>query len=110
VLDLGPSLAVVKKGEHGALVVSRDGIFVAPAYPVERVFDPTGAGDTFAGGFLGYLASIGKQDPSSIRRATVYGAVLASFTVEAFSLARLAEATREEIDCRVGAIREIAHF
>lgn len=111
VLDQGPKVVVVKKGEHGALVVSREFMFVAPAYPVEAVFDPTGAGDSFAGGFLGYLAA--SEDPAGeaeIRRATAYGAVLASFTVESFSLDRLSTATREEIDSRFNRLRTLVQF
>jgi sugar/nucleoside kinase (ribokinase family) len=111
VLELGPKVVVVKKGEHGALVVSRDFMFAAPAYPVEAVFDPTGAGDTFAGGFLGYLAA--SEDPTGeteIRRATAYGAVLASFTVESFSLDRLSTASREEIDSRFDRLRSLTQF
>ena len=111
VLDLGPSLIVVKKGEHGALVHGRDFMFSAPVFPLEEVFDPTGAGDTFAGGFLGHLAACG--DPWSereIRRAAIYGTVMASFTVEAFSLNRLVEATRTEIDQRFQALKRLSHF
>lgn len=111
VLDMGPSLVVVKKGEHGAVALSRDFSFVAPAYPVSLVQDPTGAGDTFAGGFLGYLAASGDaKDEATIRRAIVYGSVMASFAVESFSLTRLAEATREEVEQRVAAIRNMVHF
>ena len=111
VLELGPKVVVVKKGEHGALVVTSDFMFAAPAYPLESVFDPTGAGDTFAGGFLGYLAA--SKDPTGeaeIRRATAYGTVMASFTVEAFSLERLSTATREEIDSRFERLRTLAQF
>lgn len=111
VLDMGPSVVVVKKGEHGALVLSRDFTFSAPAYPIEFVYDPTGAGDTFAGGFLGHLAA--QEDcwsEAEIRKAAIYGTVLASFTVESFSLNRLAAATGEEIDARFREIRNMAHF
>jgi sugar/nucleoside kinase (ribokinase family) len=111
ILDLGPSVVIVKKGEHGSLVMTRDFIFAAPAYPVDLLRDPTGAGDTFAGGFLGYLA--GSDDPAAeaeIRRAAVYGTVLASFTVEAFSLDRLASASRPEIDARFEAVRALTRF
>lgn len=111
VLELGPSLVVVKKGEHGAMVVSREFTFAAPAYPVELVYDPTGAGDTFAGGFLGYLAAAGDhRDEAEIRRSAIHGIVLASFTVESFSLTRLAEATREDINTRFEEIRALARF
>ena len=111
VLDLGPKVVVVKKGEHGALVVSPEFMFAVPAFPVEAVFDPTGAGDTFAGGFLGYLAA--SENPSGeaeIRRATAFGTVLASFTVESFSLERLSTATRPEIESRFNQLRALAHF
>jgi sugar/nucleoside kinase (ribokinase family) len=111
VLDLGPSFLVVKKGEHGALLMSRTFAFAAPAYPIEFVFDPTGAGDSFAGGFLGYLASCGEHGAEAeIRRAAIYGTVLASFAVESFSLSRLAAATREEIESRFREIRNLARF
>jgi sugar/nucleoside kinase (ribokinase family) len=111
VLALGPSLVVVKKGEHGALVVSEDSIFSAPAYPVESVRDPTGAGDTFAGGFLGYLAACeDHRKESEIRCAAVYGIVVASFAVESFGLTRLAEATREDIESRFIYLRNMSRF
>ena len=106
VLDLGPDLVVVKRGEEGAFVASRIFAFAVPACRVDTVADPTGAGDTFAGGFLGYLAS--REDPRAeeeIRNAVLYGAVLASFAVESFSLARLAAATSLEIDARYREIR-----
>jgi sugar/nucleoside kinase (ribokinase family) len=111
VLDLGPEIAVIKKGEHGATVVTRDYTFVVPAYPLEEVFDPTGAGDTFAGGFLGYLARCG--DPgkeNEIRKAAAHGVVLASFTVESFGLSRLAEVTEGDIRNRYDALRAMAAF
>jgi len=111
VLEMGPSLVIIKKGEHGSLVFGRDFTFAAPAYPVELLFDPTGAGDTFAGGFLGYLAQCGDcRDESHLRRAAVYGTVMASFAVEAFSLNRLAAATRPEIDERFEAMRRLSAF
>lgn len=111
VLELGPSLVVVKKGEHGAMVISRDFTFAAPAYPVELVFDPTGAGDTFAGGFLGHLAACDDgRSEAEIRRAAIYGIVLASFTVESFSMDRLAQTTPEEIEARFQVLRDMARF
>jgi sugar/nucleoside kinase (ribokinase family) len=97
---MGPRVVVIKRGEYGALMLSDRAFFFTPAYPLESVFDPTGAGDTFAGGFMGYLASRGLTDPASARRAMVYGAVMASFTVEDFSLERLRRVTREEIEER----------
>lgn len=111
VLELGPRVVIVKKGEHGALVFSREFTFSAPAYPVELIYDPTGAGDSFAGGFLGYLAqSEDCWDPGAIRRAVIYGTVMASFTVEAFSLDGLAQATRPQVEERFARIREMANF
>ncbi len=100
ILDMGPRSLMIKRGEYGVLYFSGDTVFAVPAYPLEQVFDPTGAGDAFAGGTMGYLASCGEVSPASLRRAIVYGSVLASFTVEAFSLERLRALTREEIDQR----------
>jgi sugar/nucleoside kinase (ribokinase family) len=97
---MGPRLVVIKRGEYGALMVSDGEFFYAPAYPLESVFDPTGAGDTFAGGFMGYLAGRHLTDPASARRAMIYGAVMASFTVEDFSLERLKRVTADEIEAR----------
>ncbi len=111
ILDLGPATIIVKKGEHGSLVMGREFTFAAPAFPVDLLHDPTGAGDTFAGGFLGYLAGCENfREEAEIRRAAVYGTVLASFTVEAFSLERLASATREEIEARFEAVRKLTRF
>jgi len=105
ILDMGPRFVVVKKGEHGCLLIHRDGICSLPAYPTERVVDPTGCGDTFAGGVMGFLAShkAPEHDPgsfASIRRALVHGTVVASFTIEAFSLNRLKEIKRADLDKR----------
>jgi sugar/nucleoside kinase (ribokinase family) len=100
ILAMGPTSLMIKRGEYGVMYFSGDSIFAVPAYPLEDVFDPTGAGDTFAGGVMGYLASSGDLSPAGVRRAIVYGSVLASFTVEAFSLERLRSLTREEIDRR----------
>ena len=97
---LGPRSVVVKRGEYGALLFDGGSFFVVPAYPLESVFDPTGAGDTFAGGFMGYLAFRDRTDAAAIRRAMVYGSVMASFTVEDFSLNRLARLDTREIDRR----------
>ncbi len=109
-LGLGPETLVVKRGEYGSLMVRRDRVFAAPAYPLESVFDPTGAGDTFAGGFLGYLASAPSFEEHELRKATIFGSVLASFNVEAFSLDRLRNITRGDIDRRYREIRELTHF
>lgn len=108
ILDMGPRFVVIKKGEHGALLVHREGIAALPAYPTENVVDPTGAGDTFAGGMMGFLAqnSSTTHDKACsfevIRTSLAYGTVLASFTIEAFSLSRLERLTRTEIDQRFG--------
>lgn len=110
ILALGPSTLVVKRGEYGVLMITREEIFAAPAYPLENVFDPTGAGDTFAGGFLGFLASREKIHDSELRRAIIFGSVLASFTVEKFSLDRLRELTTREVHERYQAFRRLTHF
>ena len=110
ILELGPKALVVKRGEYGVLMVTKEAIFAAPAYPLETVFDPTGAGDTFAGGLLGYLASRGELTDREFRRAIVFGSVLASFTVEKFSLDRLREITLGEVLERYREFRALTHF
>jgi len=105
ILTLGPEIAVIKQGEHGAFLQSRDLYFTCPAVPIESVIDPTGAGDTFAGGFMGYLAQQGLTDRASVRRAMVFGAVMASFAVEDFSLERLKRLARREIEQRYAAFQ-----
>jgi sugar/nucleoside kinase (ribokinase family) len=109
---MGPRTVVVKKGEHGVLMFSDGGSFAAPAYPLEQVFDPTGAGDTFAGGFLGYLAGAGThgERDGTLRRAIVMGSALASFCVESFSLDRLLTLARPEIDERFRLFKRLTHF
>jgi sugar/nucleoside kinase (ribokinase family) len=107
---MGPSVLVVKKGEHGVLMFAEEGSFAAPAYPLEEVFDPTGAGDTFAGGFMGYLAAAGGRAEVDLRRAVIMGSTLASFCVEAFSLDRLVRLTRPEIDERYRLFKRLTHF
>lgn len=106
----GPEKIIVKKGEHGALLFTGDDIFSAPAYPLESVFDPTGAGDAFAGGFMGYLAKSGDTSGSSIRQAVMYGTVLASYCVERFSVDRLSTLTWDEIEKRYEELRELTCF
>ncbi|GJM19774.1 MAG: adenosine kinase [Phycisphaeraceae bacterium] len=99
-LDEGPTFVVVKKGEHGAILVHRDGVAALPAYPAEEVVDPTGAGDTFAGGMMGHLAATNPENPTdfdTLRRAMAHGTIIASFTIETFSLDRLAGLTGEQI-------------
>jgi len=110
ILALGPSTLVVKRGEYGVLMITKDAIFAAPAYPLENVFDPTGAGDTFAGGFLGFLASRSEIHDRELRRAIIFGSVLASFTVEKFSLDRLREISLREIQERFQDFRALTHF
>ena len=100
-LGWGPTYILIKKGEHGAVLFSKRVTFLMPAYPLEEVHDPTGAGDTFAGGFMGHLAAGGKVSESAIRSAMLYGSVVASFNVEAFSLDRLRQLTQRDIARRV---------
>jgi sugar/nucleoside kinase (ribokinase family) len=107
----GPKYVIIKKGEHGALMFGDNSFFAAPAFPLEEVYDPTGAGDTFAGGFFGYLArQEGEMSEAILRRAVVYGTVMASFTVEKFSLERLKTLTNEQIEARVRMLKELSHF
>ena len=111
-MRMGPGRVVIKRGEYGVLQLSDGEIFAAPAYPLETIFDPTGAGDSFAGGFMGYLAS---RDGAALtemdyRLATIYGSAIASFTVEAFSTERLEGLTREEIDSRLASFRSLTEF
>lgn len=100
VQKLGPKYVVVKKGEHGAIFFDPEGVSVLPAFPTDRVVDPTGAGDSFAGGMMGYLASTGKTDPQSLRRALAYGTLVASYNVEDFSLDRMKQIERSDLDRR----------
>lgn len=110
VLDMGPEVVVVKKGEHGAFMVSSDRFFTVPAFPTESVVDPTGAGDTFAGGFMGYLARTGSLEEGMLRRAMVYGSAVASFAVEQFSVERLKTLTYSEIVERCRMFRKMTAF
>jgi sugar/nucleoside kinase (ribokinase family) len=110
ILSFGPRAVVVKRGEYGALFFSGEEVFAASAVPLQAVFDPTGAGDSFAGGFMGYLARCQREDDATMRRAIVLGSVLASFTVEQFSLDRLRTLTPEEIRSRFSEARRLAHF
>jgi len=107
---LGPQVVVIKRGEHGALRFDADGIFAAPAFPLHEVQDPTGAGDSFAGGFMGALAHEGRVDSETLRRAVVFGSALASFCVERFGLDRMRDLTRPEIDTRYTQFRSLTHF
>jgi sugar/nucleoside kinase (ribokinase family) len=112
ILALGPRAVVVKRGEHGATLYTGSSTFLAPAYPIDEVVDPTGAGDTFAGGLAGYLAGQGADevDFALLRRAVIFGSVLASFNVEAFSLNRLRNLTSDEIDERYEMFRLMSQF
>lgn len=105
VLEMGPKFVVIKKGEHGCLLATRREMFVLPAYPAHEVVDPTGAGDSFAGGMMGYLATQSTVSPGTLKRALAYGTVVASFTISDFSLGGLQRATREAIDERYDALR-----
>ncbi len=107
VMDMGPRFVIAKQGEYGAALFTREGFFALPAYPLETVNDPTGAGDSFAGGFLGYLASQDSDDDATLRRAMTYGSVLASFNVEEFGTERVARLTRDEIDARFEEFRRM---
>lgn len=110
ILDYGPGVVVIKKGEHGSFMMSRESYFVAPGYPLEEARDPTGAGDTFAGALIGYLARCSEADDETLRRATIFGSVMASFTVEDFSLNRLLRLTPEEITERYREIIAMTRF
>ena len=110
ILTWGPKFVVVKKGEHGCLLFAKDLFFSAPAFPLEDIHDPTGAGDSFAGAFVGYLAKAGRVDHDTLRKAVIYGSVIASFNVEAFSLGRLLTLTQADIDERYQIFKMMSHF
>ncbi|HKG94679.1 MAG TPA: PfkB family carbohydrate kinase [Gemmatimonadaceae bacterium] len=110
ILDRGPKTVLIKKGEHGAFMFTRSSVFFAPAYPLESVFDPTGAGDSFAGGFIGYLARSGDLSEENMRRAVVYGSAMGSFAVEKFSVERLLEIDADDIRRRVGEFYRLVAF
>jgi len=110
ILAMGAKNLIIKRGEYGVLLFTTDGIFAAPAYPLESVFDPTGAGDTFAGGFMGYLASTGNFSGESVRQAIIFGSVMASFNVEDFSLDRLRTLQYSEIEERYKTFKAMTHF
>ena len=107
ILSKGPRTVIIKKGEHGAFMFHADRVFFAPAYPLEDVFDPTGAGDSFAGGFMGYLARTDDLSEANMRRAVVYGSVMGSFVVEGFSIARLLEITPDDISRRMAEFQRL---
>ena len=110
ILDFGLKAVVIKRGEYGATLFTKDSYFVVPAYPLESVFDPTGAGDTFAGGFMGYLASQKEITDETMRRAMIYGSVMASFNVEEFGTERVDRLTQTEINERFAAFKRMTHF
>jgi sugar/nucleoside kinase (ribokinase family) len=107
---MGPKFVVIKKGEHGAMFFSEHEMYVMPAYPTPHVLDPTGAGDSFAGGMMGHLAALGRFDPQALKEALAYGVVTASFTVEDFSLDRLEKLDRREMDARLADYRKMLTF
>jgi sugar/nucleoside kinase (ribokinase family) len=106
----GPRYVIIKKGEHGAILFTPDAVFFAPGYPLEEVFDPTGAGDAFAGGLMGYLAQCGRADDADLRRAVIYGSAMGSFAVERFSIDRFRDLSVEEIEARVRQFRDMTVF
>lgn len=110
ILQMGPKVLVIKKGEHGALLFNSEEVFFAPALPLEEVFDPTGAGDSFAGGFIGYLAKTKDISFENMKRAIIFGSAMASFTVERFGTERLIGLTQEKIDDRVQEFVELVQF
>src|SRR5262249_6669744 len=110
ILSAGPKRLIVKRGEYGAAMFSSDSYFAMPAFPAEDVIDPTGAGDSFAGGFMGYLAAVGQTDEASMRRAMIYGSVMASFNVEEFGCDRLRRLTYQEINDRFRHFKHITDF
>ena len=110
ILSWGPHTLIVKRGEYGAAMFTKDEYFAIPAYPLEAVFDPTGAGDTFAGGLMGYLASQEKLDTAALRRAMIFGSVMASFNVEEFGTERVQRLTHEEINQRFRDFKRFTNF
>ncbi len=110
IFKMGPKSLVIKRGEHGATLVDNKGVFCVPAFPLEEPHDPTGAGDSFAGGFMGYLASAGSTSDAFLRRAMVYGSVLGSFAVERFGLERLRTLTKREIQSRARRFLKLTQF
>jgi sugar/nucleoside kinase (ribokinase family) len=110
IMEMGPQFLIIKKGEHGALLFNDDKVFFAPALPLEVVFDPTGAGDTFAGGFIGHIARTRDTGFENMKTAIIVGSAMASFCVEKFGTARLKELTREDIDNRIRQFKELTKF
>ena len=110
IMEMGPSIVVIKKGEHGALLFNKNEVFFAPALPLEEVFDPTGAGDTFAGGFIGYLSKTRDTSFANMKRAVIYGSAMASFCVEKFGPERMLELTEGEVQERVQQFVDLVQF
>ena len=110
IMDMGPDTLVVKQGEYGVLMFNRHSVFSAPAYPLEDVYDPTGAGDSFAGGFMGFLSTAADIDDTSIRQAVIFGSTMASFNVEDFSLNRMQKLEMGDIMARYAEFKQLAHF
>jgi sugar/nucleoside kinase (ribokinase family) len=110
ILAMGPKYLIIKKGEHGALLFNEDKVFSAPALPLAEVFDPTGAGDTFAGGFIGYLAKVGTVNFNNMKNAIIFGSALASFCVEKFGTEKIKNLTQEEVAERVQQFINLAKF
>ena len=110
ILSMGPKYLIIKKGEHGALLFNNEEIFFAPALPLEDVFDPTGAGDSFAGGFIGYLANTNDISFENMKRAVIYGSAMASFCVEKFGTQRLTEISQADIDVRINEFTKLVKF
>jgi sugar/nucleoside kinase (ribokinase family) len=110
IMKMGPKTVIIKKGEHGALLFHEDKVFFAPALPLEDVFDPTGAGDTFAGGFIGHIAKTGDTSFENMKNAIIVGSALASFCVEKFGPERMREITQKDIDARVQQFVQLVNF
>jgi sugar/nucleoside kinase (ribokinase family) len=110
IMEMGPGFLIIKKGEHGALLFHESKVFFAPALPLEEVFDPTGAGDTFAGGFIGYLAKTKDISFDNMKTAIIVGSAMASFCVEKFGPERMKEITKEDIDCRIEEFVQLVNF
>jgi sugar/nucleoside kinase (ribokinase family) len=110
ILEMGPKVLIIKKGEHGALLFNKEQVFFAPALPLEEVFDPTGAGDTFAGGFIGYLAKTNDISFDNMKRAIIYGSAMASFCVEKFGTERLLNLNQHELNGRLQEFIDLVQF
>lgn len=110
IMNMGPRFLIIKKGEHGALLFHEDQVFYAPALPLEDVFDPTGAGDTFAGGFMGHIAKTGDVSFENMKRGIIVGSAMASFCVEKFGPTRLKEITKDDIDARIQQFKDLVSF